>query len=114
MLRLSLLPLLALLLTSCSTTPSVNWNDRVGTYTWDEALTELGTPTTVTELKGGVKSAEWIKTRGLQGPTTKPLPAYTRTEIITPGENPGWTAPDKVLRLLFAPDGKLIDWNRNY
>ncbi|MCU0786722.1 MAG: hypothetical protein MUC91_00790 [Verrucomicrobia bacterium] len=104
----------ALTLIGCTTTSSAKWDDRVGTYTWDEAVAELGEPTRVSNLAGGVKVGEWITTRGLTGPTENPPPLYTRDEIITPNETRGWSAPDKVLRLMFTPDGKLLDWKRNY
>jgi hypothetical protein len=104
----------AIILIGCATTSSNNWDQRVGTYTWDDALVELGTPTRVSDLAGGVKAAEWVKTRGLSGPTTAPPPVYTRDQILTPNQTRGWSAPDKVLRLMFTPDGKLLDWKKNY
>ena len=103
-----------LFLAGCSTTPKINWNERIGTFSWNDALAELGQPNRVTELEGGVKSAEWVTTRGLKGPTQAQAPIYAGGEIVNPDQTSGWNAPDKVLRLMFTPDGKLFDWNANY
>lgn len=103
-----------ILAAGCATPPSVNWDERVGTYSWQDALAELGQPTLVTNMEGGVKVAEWVKARGPQSPGEDTLPTYTRAEVVTPNDTAGMFAPDKVLRLMFTPDGKLIDWDRNY
>ena len=107
--------LLAVLLSSgCSTTSGVNWDDRVGVYTYEAALAEFGMPTSLTEMQGGVKAAEWVTSRTGLSATPEPPPAYTRGETLTPNMTYGSSAPNKVLRLMFTPDGKLLDWQRNY
>jgi len=39
--------------------PSINWNDRIGNYTYDQALAELGKPDVVAESSEG-RTADWI------------------------------------------------------
>lgn len=105
----------ALLLLGCVTPSSVVWDKRVGTYSWDDALAEFGPPDRVTNLTGGVKAAEWIESRTKATSLAPPPPSYTRGETLeSSGTYYGRRAPDKILRLSFAPDGKLIDWYRNY
>ena len=104
----------ALLLLGCST-PAINWDERVGVYTWDDAITELGEPTRVTDEEGGVKTAEWVTQRTSPSPTSGPDPVpYFRGETTDPEQSPGRSAPPLVLRLSFSPDGKLFSWERNY
>lgn len=106
--------LTAMILTGCSTTSSVNWDARIGTYSWDDALAEFGDPDRVADLEGGVKAAEWITERNISRASAADDPFYTRGETIRPNQTYGTTAPPKVLRLSFKPDGKLFDWHRNY
>jgi hypothetical protein len=83
-------------------------------YSWDDALTELGTPDRVADMAGGVKAAEWIESRSPSSTVAEPAPSYTRAEPIESYPTYGSRAPNKVLRLTFTPDGKLLDWHRNY
>lgn len=101
-------------LLGCVAPASVNWDQRIGTYTWDEAVTEFGPPTRVTDETGGVKAAEWIRPRMQVEPVAPPPPTYERGEPVDPAQSYGTTAPDKILKLSFTPDGKLMDWKRNY
>jgi hypothetical protein len=106
---------LALLLVAGCASPSVDWNARVGTYTWADAMAELGQPDRVADLDGGVKAAEWIRERpGTRSTSKDGPPAYLRGETVREDEMAGLTVPPKVLRLSFTPDGKLLDWDRNY
>ena len=108
-----LLPAITLLLAACSTTPKVDWDARIGTYTYDMAVAELGRPDRTTDLPGGAVTVEWIRQRG-RAVQSAGL-AITRYEPEEgPGRNPGGTIPDQTFQLTFAPDGKLLDWNRNY
>jgi len=101
------------LLMGCATA-SVNWDNRIGTYSYDDALAEFGLPDRVANLEGGVKAAEWIQQRSVGIASINEPPSYTRGEPVQPYQTYGSTAPAKILRLSFTPDGKLIDWDRNY
>ena len=39
--------------------PNINWNDRIGNYTFDQALAELGKPAVVAESSEG-RYADWV------------------------------------------------------
>jgi hypothetical protein len=101
------------LLMGCATA-SVNWDKRIGTYSWDDAVAEFGPPDKVADLEGGVKAAEWIQNRSIGLAPASSTPSYVRGETIQPNQTYGSEAPPKLLRLSFTPDGKLIDWDRNY
>lgn len=54
-----LLLLAALLLAGCATN-RVDWNARVGSFTYDQAVVELGPPDKTAKLTDGQNVAEWI------------------------------------------------------
>jgi len=97
---------LALLLAGCAT-PQVDWNARIGQYTFDQAVIELGPPDKQAKLQDGTVIAEWLVGRGYH---------YASPAFGFPGCYPGWIygpayfdnrVPDRFLRLTFGPDGKL-------
>jgi hypothetical protein len=120
--KLSWVPLIAavLLAGSCASGTKVtvtdnDWGSRIGTYTYEDALAELGDPNMIGESSEG-KIAEWILrqspafsfgfgfggasyghhsgTGGGVGATVSPPPS---------GE---------YLRLRFDQDGRLVEWTR--
>lgn len=106
--------LVATALAGCSTTSSVSWDKQIGVYSWDDALADLGPPDQVDDQPGGVKMAVWSKERSVGITPTADAPPYVLRETLSAGPAYGSTAPAKVLRLSFTPDGKLFDWERNY
>src|SRR5882757_8714635 len=69
--KIILLALFAgLVLTGCATGPKTDWAARVGHYTYDQAVLELGPPDKVAKLDNGIIVADWI-TQSAQtvGPT---------------------------------------------
>lgn len=99
-------------LMGCATN-KVDWNARVGTYTYEDAVIELGPPDKQEKLTDGTMVAEWLTQRGRT--------AYVGGAGYYYG-GPGWRgyygpsyiqgAPDYFVRLMFAPDGKLASWKR--
>jgi hypothetical protein len=65
----------ALLSAGCSSSPKprlskseirqINWSERIGSYTYAEALTDLGKPAVISESTAG-RTAEWILRRSPQ------------------------------------------------
>lgn len=105
-----------LLLAGCATTKQVDWNARVGSYTFDQAVVELGPPDRSAPLSDGSKVAEWLTGRGS---TTTYYDGFTSGFFhpgygfgVVRGSETRW--PDRVLRLTFEPDGKLRAWQRVY
>jgi hypothetical protein len=96
----------------CATTPKVDWNSRIGHYTHDQALLELGPPDRSAVLTDGSKVVEWLVSRG---------DTHTFREFEGPyyrQHRPGQyvyhystlTTSDYYLRLSFGPDGQLQTW----
>ena len=108
------LALLALLPLGCASGPKINWNARVGTYTYDQAVLEFGPPAKFANLTDGTRVAEWQTQRGYA--TVDYVPSYVghhrywhgyySTPIVT-------RQPDVFLRLTFDPTtGRLAAWKK--
>ena len=103
-------------LAGCATN-KINWEARIGEYTHDQAVIELGPPDKEAKLSDGTVVAEWLTRRG-------------RTMAYTTGPGyygypywPGYyyggfyptyiqSGPDYFVRLTFGPDGKLAAWRK--
>ena len=105
--------LLAWLLIGCAT-QKVNWASRVGTYTFDQAITEIGPPDKQAKLTDGTIVAEWLTQRGYR--QTYLSGGYHRSPWFygpyPPTYYDSYSSPDYFLRLNFAPDGKLQSWKQ--
>ncbi|HYE32355.1 MAG TPA: hypothetical protein VEH27_13065 [Methylomirabilota bacterium] len=108
--KLFLMGALALLLVGCATTQ--NWEQRVGVYRMDDAITELGPPEKQAQLADGTVVAEWLRVRGgTQVIATRPH-FYRHHRGFAHFHDPfdyrtvRW--PDNYLRLTFSPDGRLM------
>ncbi len=115
------LPIVGLILiafaSGCATGPKIEWNERIGNYTYDQAILEMGPPDRMASLTDGTKVAEWLTGRGSAqgltmgwgGPVYPPY-GYGPTTYYH-AEPP---TPDRFLRLTFGPDGRLLRWQRVY
>jgi len=107
-----LLPgVLAMLDAGCASTPKPDWNERIGNYTLDDAVRELGRPVSSTKLQDGTNVAEWLLKFGSQSfgyGTGRYGPgggASMGTTFTPPTQS-------QFLRLTFGTDGKLQRWNK--
>jgi hypothetical protein len=110
-------PLLLLtLLAGCVTRPRIDWNVRIGHYTYNQAVVELGVPDKYAKLSDSTIVAEWVLYTS--------SPAYA-----TYGFGGGyWGGPfwgpefaygypvgpyyRRWLRLVFGPDDQLRSWQK--
>jgi len=109
---------LSLLASGCATRPKLNpnidWNSRIGNYTYEEALAEIGKPDAVAETGEG-RIADWI----LKQSPTMSFGFGVGNAIYGPhigtgvGVGTSITPPPhgEYLRLIFDPQGKLKAWS---
>ncbi len=109
--------LMACVLGGCSTESRTDWNGRIGKYTYDQSVQELGKPDKNTTESDGTVVAEWL--RRSNSPAT--IGTGGGSEYLA---NPGWVqsqivavypeGPDEGqwLRLTFGPDGRLVSCKR--
>jgi hypothetical protein len=104
--------ILALILAAgCAT--RIDWAARVGTYTYDQAVLELGPPDKEATLESGSRVAEWLTQPArpqYYGPYGYLRP-YDYYGPVYPAYAPGYS-PEYWLRLDFGPDGHLRAWKR--
>jgi hypothetical protein len=110
--RLALALLATLLFAGC-VTQKVDWQARVGQYTHDQAILDLGPPDKSAKLSDGTIVDEWLTQAGRTIVAPEPyflgpgcyfgpaVPSYTETYV-----------PSYYLRLTFTPDGKLKAWKK--
>jgi hypothetical protein len=112
-LSLAILFLAVAFITGCKTAPRVDWNSRIGTCTFDQAVAELGQPDKQARLNDGKFAAQWITLHGSNG---FPLGGGSASGNygVGAGQNIGQSYKDHVLELTFGADGKLVSWAKNY
>ena len=97
---------LAVFLTACATGPKMDWQSRVGNYTYDQAVLELGPPDKEAQITDGTRVAEWLTYRGRSGGAWI---THTRRGWVQSLDS---SSPDYYLRLTFEPNGKLQSWKK--
>ncbi len=102
--------LAALALAGC-VTPKIDWTARVGNYTYDQAITEMGPPDKNAKLTDGTVVADWLTRRAqtIIAPEPYFLPPGCYFGPLTPMYSESYF-PAQYLRLTFGPDGKLKTW----
>ncbi|MHC1763880.1 MAG: hypothetical protein AB9869_06165 [Verrucomicrobiia bacterium] len=110
------LAIVALLWTGCASTPKVDWASRVGNYTYDQAILELGPPDKVAELSDGSVVADWISRARSDPALTVGLGTgfYGHNSAFSLGQSVGTVPSARQLRLTFGPDKRLTSWSGRY
>ena len=119
-LKCLLLTVLALLAWSCAsgtkaTVQNIDWGSRIGTYTYDEALAELGEPDVIGQSEEGM-FAEWVLWRSLPvsigfGFGSGGYGHHTSTGVGV-GTSVSPPPAGEYLHLRFDKDGKLAEWTK--
>jgi hypothetical protein len=105
-----LLVLVALMFAGCATR-KIDWAGRVGSYTFDQVVTDFGPPDKQARLADGSIVAEWLTSRGhshlIAGPGYYPYGygPFFPTHLET-------AAPEYFLRLTFNAEGTLKAWKK--
>ena len=113
MLLLAVFALATVLFAGCKTTPVVDWNSRVGTCTFDQAVAELGPPNKQNRLGDGRIVMQWITLHGDAGFFGGGAAGYGGFGMAA-GQPVPQTYKDHVLELTFGADGKLLSVAKNY
>jgi hypothetical protein len=110
------------LMAGCASHPkpnfSADWNSRIGSYTYDQAVAELGRPVVSGESSEG-KTAEWTirKSSGVTFGIGVGQGFYGQHSAVGVGTGTSYTPPPsgEYLRLKFDKDDKLKEWSKaNY
>ncbi|HEV2434793.1 MAG TPA: hypothetical protein VG077_02235 [Verrucomicrobiae bacterium] len=104
----------ALVVAGCATTKPIDWSGRVGTYTFDQAVTEIGPPDKQAKLSDGRTVAEWITHR--EGGTSFSVGTgfVGGNTGFGVGQTVGTGYRDRVLTRTFGTNNVLAAWSKNY
>lgn len=109
------IPILATaLVTGCQTTKPIDWNSRVGTYTFNQAVTDFGPPDKETTLSDGKLVAQWITHRYGGSSFSVGTGFYTGPAGVGVGHTTGSAYPDRILTLTFGTNQVLAAYSKNY
>jgi len=96
----------------CASTPKVDWDTRVGNYTYDDAVKELGPPDRFAQTGDGTTVAEWFLKHspsfsfGFGSGSFGPHGGVGMSQGVTTG------GAAQYLRLRFDAESKLAGWER--
>ena len=102
------------LATACKTTPPIDWNSRVGTYTFTQAVKDLGPPDKYAKLADGTSVAEWVRHSNTGLSFGLGTGMVSGNSALGVGQTVNTSPGDKLLRLIFGPDDTLQSWWKNY
>ena len=108
--------LILFLVAGCATAPHGNWNERVGNYTFQQAVNEMGAPQDLRKAPDGTFTAQWRVRPGEPWTDAEAIDAdfYSPSLGINPVPFGIKGAPDRFIRLTFGLDGRLLKWKRLY
>jgi hypothetical protein len=103
--------MLATLALAGCVTQNIDWPARVGNFTYDQAVLELGPPDKSSKLTDGTVVADWLTHRAetLVAPEPYFAPPGGYFGPLTPMRTETYV-PAQYLRLTFGADGKLKTW----
>lgn len=95
--------------------PNINWNDRIGSYTYEQAVAELGKPDMIAESSEG-RTADWILKRSPNMSFGFGVGGGTFGSGVGTGVGVGTSVSPprhgEYLHLVFDPEGRLKSWSR--
>src|SRR5947209_6029496 len=97
---------LSFLVTGCAS-QKIDWAPRIGNYTFDQAVLELGPPDKQARLQDGTTVAEWLTRQGYAYAYPGFGYGYYPYSFGGPIAPAYMESPNYYLRLIFGPDGKL-------
>jgi hypothetical protein len=111
-LRLFALIIVAALFAGC-VSPTTTWNKRIGHYTYDQAIIDLGPPDKAAKLSDGRHVAEWISrySNGSGTAIVSGFGPYPGGVGIVQTVGPQYY--ESKLRLTFGTNNILSEWNKN-
>jgi hypothetical protein len=114
--KFSLLVILVLtgaFLAGFKTPPPVDWDSRVGHYTYAQAVTEFGPPDRQARLSDDKVMYKWFVQPPVGARFNSGM-SYYGNNGFGAGQTPGGGYNNQMLQLTFDTNGTLIAWSKNY
>jgi len=102
----------ALFLVAGCATNRIDWNARIGHYTFDQAVTELGPPDKQARLSDGRDVAEWVTRHYLNNTVAVGTGFYGYPGGVGYVQNVGPSTFETKLRLTFGTNNVLTAWSK--
>jgi hypothetical protein len=100
-------------LAGCATRPPIDWDNRIGHYTYDQAMTELGPPDRQSRMSDGKAVFKWY-IQPPAGPRFNSGMSYYGNNGFGANQTIGSGFNNEMLQLTFDTDGKLTAWSKSY
>jgi hypothetical protein len=110
--KLFIFTVAATLIAGCAT-QRINWNSRVGSYNFDQAITEFGPPDKRATLSDGKLVAEWITRYNSGGTVVIGTGFYGYRGGVGVMQSTGPSYYESKLRLIFNTNNILAAWSKN-
>jgi len=96
----------------CRTLHQVDWDGRIGEFSYRQAVAELGRPDGEVKLPGGMRRVEWITNSGASAGRTLAGAGYQQRTLSVVRLEPAevYRLRDRYLRLTFDRAGRLAAW----
>lgn len=104
----------AIIFTGCATTKKIDWNSRIGNYTFDQAVVDFGPPDKQQRLTDGKNVVEWITRRSQGGSVSVGTGFFSGPAGVGIVNSTGPTYYEQKLRLTFDTNGLLSAWSKKY
>ena len=101
-------------LTGCVSTPPVDWDSRVGHFTYSQAVAELGPPARQFKVGEGRTEYRWFIQPYGGTSYNGGLAPSTVNPAMGPAPTIGPNFDKRVLKLTFDTNGVLTAWSKNY
>lgn len=96
-------------LIACQSTPPIDWGSRIGAYSYDDSVIELGPPDRMTLISTG-RVAEWVTGHDRAPTFSFGVGSYGRSGGVGVGTSTGGDLTEKLLRLTFDDRDQLVTW----
>jgi hypothetical protein len=108
--------LAAAFITGCATAPPVDWDSRVGHYTYAQAVKEFGPPNRKARLSNGTTEFKWFQPNSGANPASGSAGFGPGTPYnnMNNGVGTGPAFDNRYLELTFDANGVLTAWSKNY
>lgn len=112
-----LLIVTATIMAGCATNPPAQvWDNRRGHYTEGQAVAQYGPPRRSAALTDGSHVDTWLMREGSRNDWTYIYTPERTPYVANISDFDIWRnqpyIPDEYLRLMFAPDGTLVAWDK--
>ena len=100
-------------LAGCAAPPPINWDSRIGHYTFEQAMAELGAPDRQSRLGDGKTVFKWYIRPPVVSHFNSGMSYYGNNDFGA-SQTVGSSYNNEMLQLTFDTNGELTAWSKSY